>query len=113
MTANNQDPVAMPRMGPRPLALHLATAAMTWSSSLIALPRLKNGLPPWKPPFVERAAELSGALAADVAFAKDTLAIELERRGLRFEPFSNLREVISHLESLLRSARSDTRSASI
>ena len=60
-----------------------------------------------------RVSDLCGALAADVAFAKDTLAIELERRGLRFEPFRDLRDVITHLESLLLSPRPASRPASI
>lgn len=34
---------APPRQGPRPLALHLATAQAAWLSSLAALPNLKNG----------------------------------------------------------------------
>ena len=44
------------------------------------------------------------ALAADVAFAKDSLAPELERRGAPFEPFETLLDVIPVLEGLLRKA---------
>jgi len=45
--------------------------------------------------------DLCGALAADVAFAKDSLADELERRGVGFEPFETLHDVIPALERLL------------
>ena len=48
-----------------------------------------------------RVSDLCGALAADVAFAKDTLAEELTRRGQAFEAFSTLDEVIPRLEALL------------
>jgi 2,3-diketo-5-methylthio-1-phosphopentane phosphatase len=48
-----------------------------------------------------RVSDLCGALAADVAFAKDSLATELERRGLAFERFDTLLDVIPRLERLL------------
>jgi alpha-galactosidase len=48
-----------------------------------------------------RVSDLCGALAADVVFAKDSLAIELERRGLAFERFETLHDVIPVLERLL------------
>ncbi len=48
-----------------------------------------------------RVSDLCGALAADVAFAKDSLATELERRGLAFERFETLHDVIPTLERLL------------
>jgi 2-hydroxy-3-keto-5-methylthiopentenyl-1-phosphate phosphatase len=57
-----------------------------------------------------RVSDLCGALAADVAFAKDTLAVELEARGVAFERFHDLREVIPKLRSLLRAATSRTAS---
>ena len=37
------------RQGPRPLPLHLTIAALTWGSSLAALPSLKNGWTSWRP----------------------------------------------------------------
>jgi 2-hydroxy-3-keto-5-methylthiopentenyl-1-phosphate phosphatase len=40
-------------------------------------------------------------MAADLAFAKDTLAIELEKRGEAFERFQTLHDVIPRLEALL------------
>ncbi len=49
-----------------------------------------------------RVSDLCGALAADVAFAKDSLAVELEKRGVRFEAFRDLRDVVSGLERLAR-----------
>lgn len=55
-----------------------------------------------------RVSDLCGALAADVAFAKDTLAIVLEQRGESFERFDTLHDVVPHLERLLRSSASPT-----
>lgn len=48
-----------------------------------------------------RVSDLCGALAADVVFAKDSLATELERRGIAFERFDTLLDVIPGLERLL------------
>jgi 2,3-diketo-5-methylthio-1-phosphopentane phosphatase len=48
-----------------------------------------------------RVSDTCGALAADLAFAKDSLALELARRGARFEPFATLRDVIPGLERAL------------
>jgi alpha-galactosidase len=48
-----------------------------------------------------RVSDLCGALAADLAFAKDSLATELERRGIAFERFETLHDVIPELERLL------------
>ncbi|MBI3709424.1 MAG: alpha/beta fold hydrolase [Proteobacteria bacterium] len=48
---NRPDPQAVarrPRLGPRPLPLHLATAALTWLNSLAALAPSKSGSPGWK-----------------------------------------------------------------
>jgi len=47
-----------------------------------------------------RVSDLCGALAADVVFAKDTLASELEALGHPFEPFATLHDVIAGLERL-------------
>ncbi len=48
-----------------------------------------------------RVSDTCGALAADVAFAKDSLAIELESRGAAFFRFESLDDVIPHLDRLL------------
>jgi 2,3-diketo-5-methylthio-1-phosphopentane phosphatase len=48
-----------------------------------------------------RVSDLCGALAADFVFAKHTLAEELTRRGLPFEPFDDLHGVVDGLERLL------------
>ncbi len=48
-----------------------------------------------------RVSDLCGALAADVAFAKDSLAAELERRGVGYESFETLHDVIPLLGRLL------------
>lgn len=47
-----------------------------------------------------RVSDTCGALAADVVFAKDSLAEELARRGVGFRPFETLHDVISGLEAL-------------
>jgi len=48
-----------------------------------------------------RVSDTCGALAADVAFAKDSLAAELAKRGVGYEPYGTLRDVIPRLETLL------------
>ena len=45
MTATAPESPKPRRAGPRPLPLHLSTAAMTWLSSAAALPFLRSGLP--------------------------------------------------------------------
>jgi 2-hydroxy-3-keto-5-methylthiopentenyl-1-phosphate phosphatase len=47
-----------------------------------------------------RVSDLCGALAADVVFAKDSLAAELDRRGVRYEVFETLYDVVAGLERL-------------
>jgi alpha-galactosidase len=47
-----------------------------------------------------RVSDTCGALAADRAFAKDSLATELEARGVEFTPFRTLHDVIPVLASL-------------
>ncbi len=47
-----------------------------------------------------RVSDLCGARAADVVFAKDSLAEELARQGVEFEPFETLHDVIEGLERL-------------
>ena len=51
-----------------------------------------------------RVSDLCGALAADVAFAKGSLAEELTRRSAAFESFETLRDVIPPLERQLAAA---------
>ena len=47
-----------------------------------------------------RVSDLCGAVAADLAFAKDSLAPALDDRGEAYEPFKTLFDVVSVLESL-------------
>jgi 2,3-diketo-5-methylthio-1-phosphopentane phosphatase len=47
-----------------------------------------------------RVSDLCGAVASDVAFAKDSLAEVLETRGIAFQRFGTLRDVIPRLEAL-------------
>ncbi|MGO8916168.1 MAG: alpha/beta fold hydrolase [Stellaceae bacterium] len=74
-----------PRLGPRPLPLHLASAATLWMSSRAALPLLRAGLLPWRPELLAAASALRRSLepvAAD-AFAAAVDA-ELRARGDSF-----------------------------
>jgi len=48
-----------------------------------------------------RVSDLCACHAADVVFAKDTLAEELARQGVGYEPFETLHEVVEGLERLL------------
>lgn len=43
--------------------------------------------------------DVCGALAADVVFAKDSLAADLERRGVAFRRYASLGEVLAYLEA--------------
>jgi polyhydroxyalkanoate synthase len=69
----------MPRLGPRPLPLHLTTAGLTWLSSSAAWPLLRHGSIAWKPQLRDAAQHLERSLEdADLGlFAK---AVD---RGLR------------------------------
>jgi len=58
---------ATPRLGPRPLPLHLMTAINSWSSSRGALPMLRNASISWKPEVAARAAQLRKSLPAEPA----------------------------------------------
>ena len=53
-----------------------------------------------------------GNIAADVVFAKDSLADELTSREVPFENFTSLRDVMPTLERLLADLLSGARSAS-
>jgi 2-hydroxy-3-keto-5-methylthiopentenyl-1-phosphate phosphatase len=48
-----------------------------------------------------RVSDLCGAVVADRVFAKDTLAEELAARGVPFEPFETLRDVVARLDAWL------------
>jgi len=48
-----------------------------------------------------RVSDLCGALAADTAFAKDSLATTLAERSVPFVPFATLHDVIPHLAAVL------------
>lgn len=66
-----------PRSGPRPLGLHLAVAALTWTSSRAALPLLRNGSLPWKADLRQAAAALQASLAK---LDPETAAAVLDRQ---------------------------------
>lgn len=70
-----------PRQGPRPLALHLANASLTWLSSQAALPLWKTGSLPWNPDLAGKAQDLAQSLAAlNGAAAEFPAALERELR---------------------------------
>ncbi len=75
-----------PRMGPRPLPLHVATAAMTWLGSRAVLPISKHASWPWKKEVAEAAAELVRDLEKIDAEAF-TAAVDRETRR-RFDGFA-------------------------
>lgn len=47
-----------------------------------------------------RVSDLCGAMTADLAFAKDTLAPALDEKGVSYEPYETLHDVIARLEAL-------------
>ena len=47
-----------------------------------------------------RVSDLCGARAADIVFAKDSLAEELAQQGVPFEPFDDLHDVLTALERI-------------
>jgi polyhydroxyalkanoate synthase subunit PhaC len=51
------------RLGPRPLALHLGTAMLTWTSSRAGSGSLKHGSPPWSPETLQTGQRLQADLA--------------------------------------------------
>jgi polyhydroxyalkanoate synthase subunit PhaC len=63
----NQPPGPEPskthRLGPRPLALHLGTAILTWTSSRAASGSLRHGSPPWSQQSRQAGQELKADLA--------------------------------------------------
>lgn len=70
-----------PRQGPRPLALHLANASLTWLSSQAALPFWKTGSLPWNPDLAAEAQSLAQSLnAPNGAAAEFPAALERELR---------------------------------
>ncbi|MGK9236890.1 dienelactone hydrolase family protein [Inquilinus limosus] len=75
----------MTRLGPRPLPLHLAAAAASWTSGIAALPLWKSASPGSKPLWPEplrRAAERLASLPPDAAAA--ALTRETTRRAAAF-----------------------------
>ena len=73
------------RLGPRPLPMHLAAAALTWTTSLSALPLLKQDSCAWKGDLSAQAAKLRLAVGASEAedFAQ-TLSTQARRRATAF-----------------------------
>jgi polyhydroxyalkanoate synthase len=72
MASVDPAPTHPPRLGPRPLGLHLATAMTTWLSSGAALPLSRSNSPGWNPEQTWHPSlrERSRALAHDLAQAE-------------------------------------------
>ncbi len=85
MPFNPSAPRTVPRQGPRPLPLHLAAAALAWTSSLAVLPLLRSGSIAWRaelrPVAQNLAAELAQTKPEEFAVA---VAVEAERRLTTF-----------------------------
>ena len=74
-----------PRLGPRPLPLHLAAAITSFASSQAALPLLKSGWLVWKPELKAAGAQLEKSLAAvGVEALAEAVERELRSRADRF-----------------------------
>ena len=82
-----QSPEAAPeRLGPRPYMQHLATATGAWTSSLVALPLLKNGSLPWSPQLQrDRAALLANLGSVEPQEFATAVVGEITARRARFE----------------------------
>ena len=75
--------VAGPRLGPRPLPLHLGLAVLAWQSSKVALPLLRTGSLPWKAHLAEAAVALQQNLAKTASEAfEDAVARENRVHGI-------------------------------
>jgi polyhydroxyalkanoate synthase subunit PhaC len=68
------------RLGPRPLPLHLASAATAWASSRAALALLRSGSLPWKPELAAAASALRQSVA-DVPPDDFAAAVDAELRS--------------------------------
>lgn len=78
-------PAPPPRLGPRPLPLHLCAAAMTWTSSPAALALLNGGSPLWSPAVTPAANGLRAALAnVEPGALRAALDAEARRRWQAF-----------------------------
>lgn len=88
-------PSGTPRVGPRPLGLHLAAHAWTLLTSRAALPLLKSGSLAWNPQVGEAAAALMQDLA-DVSLETFTAAVDLALRGRAGEFLQGLGDYRHH-----------------
>ena len=80
MTPSSPPSVPSPRLGPRPLPLHLTAAAMSYMTSNAALPLLRQGLLLWSPALGPDADALRQSLATADA---EAVAAAVEREGRR------------------------------
>ncbi len=87
-------PSGPPRLGPRPLPLHLTLAATSWLTSPLACALWSSGSLAWKPPLADAAAALTDA-AGGVALEHLLPAVEAAARG-RFGRFLHGVEIYRH-----------------
>src|SRR5215470_13436025 len=74
-----------PRLGPRPLPLHLAAAITSFASSQAALPLLKSGFLAWRPELRQAGGDLEESLAAvGLEALAEAVDRELRSRADRF-----------------------------
>lgn len=85
MTPSSQQAARAPRLGPRPLPLHLMAASISYASSNAALPLLRDGLMRWSPALGKDAEALRQSLGKVNA---EALASAVEQEGRRrFDAF--------------------------
>ena len=78
-----------PRLGPRPLPLHILTAINGWSSSRGVLPTLRNGSIAWNPDVAPRAEKLRRSLPPESQNQADPFAAAVEVEiAARLDAFS-------------------------
>ncbi len=78
-----------PRLGPRPLPLHILTAINSWSSSRGVLPMLRRGSIAWNPEIAPRAEKLRRKLPPENPSETDPFAAAVESEiAARLDAFS-------------------------
>jgi polyhydroxyalkanoate synthase len=60
------DPINPPRLGPRPLGMHLALASSTWMGGAVAMPSALTKTFPWHQSLGERAARLVARITPEI-----------------------------------------------
>ncbi|MBO23017.1 MAG: poly-beta-hydroxybutyrate polymerase [Rhodospirillaceae bacterium] len=86
-----------PRLGPRPLPLHILTAINSWSSSRDVLPMLRNDSVSWNPDIAPRAERLQKSLPPQSASGLDPFTVAVEGEiAARLAAFSTGVDIYRH-----------------